>query len=680
MGLGSKGGFGLGGWAFVAGLAAGAAYLHKKHKDAQRERAYAAGLNSDQDYSNLDFDPTYGNDDQPSMESQPPSEEELEEIRRKNTPFHFDNGFTSNEFEEIVERCAHKILSIGSVEVDGPIVYCRVISARDASDWCFKLDFNDYGHYTGTCWITYENDGSTIPNRLIELIRDEIAKLNSNKEEETNNNQFCDSDDTQNLSEEEIADNRRKNTPFNFDSGISSNEFVSIAERCAYTISAICSLKVVGPIVYCKVSATRGNGTWNFRIDFNDYGHLTGNWWTYYEGDDSEIPVRLANLISDEINKIKYDFDNLSKIDLQFKKDDDGNVILRVNTKRNASYLWQVRHSNISDWTDLEKTNSNTYYLFYSSMSIGNEYRCIVFSNERAVCRSSVYVFDGKTEEPNNDYDSLPKINLQYKLEKNGMLTLRVNTNALSTCLWQIKRKNNGEWDNLQKPNSNQISLERSSFTLGDRIRCVVFCGNKPTYCSKEYLFVEDNSKSGASNNYEKLTRINLQYKEENTGRIGLRVKQFDNATYLWQVRKHGNGEWEELITTDKNTYHTTYSSYRIGNQYRCIVFIGDRPAYRSSIYEIGGRNNTEQDNSQKKQNTYNEENQSKQEETVYSSIFFFEGCNSWDEVKKRYRKLMKEYHPDTAAGDAKKAHQFEAAAKKINEQYDEQKIKYGRK
>ena len=101
MGLGNKGGFGLGGWAMIAGLAAGAIYLHKKHKESERERVSEEGVASDPDYSNLDFD---SSDDSGSNYTPPLSEEELEEIRRKNTPFHFDTRITSDIFESIVEK------------------------------------------------------------------------------------------------------------------------------------------------------------------------------------------------------------------------------------------------------------------------------------------------------------------------------------------------------------------------------------------------------------------------------------------------------------------------------------------------------------------------------------------------------------------------------------------------
>lgn len=589
MGLGSKGGFGLGGWTVVAGLVAGAVYLHKKCKEAERDYEYGTNAGLDSGNSKLDYNQF--NDDQ-SL-----SDEEKEDIRRTNTPFHFDSGFTSGEFEAIVEKCAKEIIGIASVEVEGPIVYCKVISAKKGPNWRFRLDFNDYGHYTGNCWMYYEHDNSNIPNRLVDLIRNGINTLNS-CQNNSNDQKHDDSNDYQNQSEEDLEENRRRNTPFNFTDGISSNEFKRIVGSCACEIREICYLKVDGPLVYCKVDAKRDGKSWNFRIDFNDYGHLTGNWWAFYESDDPEIPTRLANSISNRIVNYREDYSKLPKTNLQYKESNNGYVLLRVNGMMNAVYLWQVQNAGYGEWADLERTKDNTYTLFCSPLNIGNKYRCIVFINDCAVSRTTVYIYEkkAKTEESKQDFNKLP--------------------------------------------------------------------------------------------------RVNLQYKEANDGRIHLRVNPKENATYLWQVRNHKNGEWIKIVESEANSYCFAYSSEIVGNQYRCIVFINGCPAYRSSFHEIIRKQNAyeqerygqseykkKEDQEQHRQNERKKkEEQYRQAEAYYSSMIFFEGCQTWDDVKRRYRKLMKEYHPDTACGDEEKAHKFEAAARAINEQYDEQKARFGKK
>ena len=48
----------------------------------------------------------------------------------------------------------------------------------------------------------------------------------------------------------------------------------------------------------------------------------------------------------------------------------------------------------------------------------------------------------------------------------------------------------------------------------------------------------------------------------------------------------------------------------------------------------------------------------------------FFAGCTDWEQVKTRYRELMKIYHPDAGG--------HEEASKKINAEYNKLKKKYG--
>ncbi len=48
----------------------------------------------------------------------------------------------------------------------------------------------------------------------------------------------------------------------------------------------------------------------------------------------------------------------------------------------------------------------------------------------------------------------------------------------------------------------------------------------------------------------------------------------------------------------------------------------------------------------------------------------FFAGCTDWEQVKTRYRDLMKIYHPDAGG--------HEEVSKKINAEYNELKKRYG--
>ena len=49
------------------------------------------------------------------------------------------------------------------------------------------------------------------------------------------------------------------------------------------------------------VRSNSGLTTWSARVDFNDYGHLTGNYWLETDNTESVIPEHFANSMQAEI-------------------------------------------------------------------------------------------------------------------------------------------------------------------------------------------------------------------------------------------------------------------------------------------------------------------------------------------------------------------------------------------
>lgn len=95
----------------------------------------------------------------------------------------------------------------------------------------------------------------------------------------------------------------RRNSFCAFDDGITEKEFNMMAFRAANHIRRL-NVVVDGPRIEGFVESQSGISTWTFQIDFNDYGHITGNWWiTYRENIDSSIPNRFADLMENEIRK-----------------------------------------------------------------------------------------------------------------------------------------------------------------------------------------------------------------------------------------------------------------------------------------------------------------------------------------------------------------------------------------
>lgn len=102
-----------------------------------------------------------------------------EENRRKNTLCFFDDGISEYEFEILVKCAGKGIKRLKSITVVGPIVYGTVRTQSGLSEWHFNIDFNNYGHITGTYWLSSENDDSDIPKHIADNISSAINNYSS---------------------------------------------------------------------------------------------------------------------------------------------------------------------------------------------------------------------------------------------------------------------------------------------------------------------------------------------------------------------------------------------------------------------------------------------------------------------------------------------------------------------
>ena len=97
-------------------------------------------------------------------------------------------------------------------------------------------------------------------------------------------------------------DKRRMNTLCSFDGSISYEEFQSAVHSAAKTIRRLKVLEIDGPIVRCSVRSSSGISTWEFSLDFNDYGDITGKCWINSDNDESTIPSVFVDRIQEELN------------------------------------------------------------------------------------------------------------------------------------------------------------------------------------------------------------------------------------------------------------------------------------------------------------------------------------------------------------------------------------------
>lgn len=77
-----------------------------------------------------------------------------------------------------------------------------------------------------------------------------------------------------------------------------------MVRHSAKGIKRLADLRVDNTIVYGKVRSQSGLSEWQFQIDFNDYGVLTGSYWISSDNNDSSLPTVLADRIAQQIKAI----------------------------------------------------------------------------------------------------------------------------------------------------------------------------------------------------------------------------------------------------------------------------------------------------------------------------------------------------------------------------------------
>ena len=118
---------------------------------------------------------------------------------------------------------------------------------------------------------------------------------------------FSDKDDNKDerISEWErwrAVNQKRKATPCFFKDGISAEEFKKIALHVGEKHRRVKNISVKGPVIYCTVESQTGNSNWDFNVDFNNWGHITGTYWSQTDNDDSSIPKHYGDMVSEEIH------------------------------------------------------------------------------------------------------------------------------------------------------------------------------------------------------------------------------------------------------------------------------------------------------------------------------------------------------------------------------------------
>ena len=115
------------------------------------------------------------------------------EERRKNTPCRFDDVMSESDFATIVRQTAKRYRRISDLEINGPVIKGTLHSQSGITKWPFTIDFNNYGHITGTYWINCKNSESNLPTSFADSIKEAMnahyAEVNAKQANKTPNDE-----------------------------------------------------------------------------------------------------------------------------------------------------------------------------------------------------------------------------------------------------------------------------------------------------------------------------------------------------------------------------------------------------------------------------------------------------------------------------------------------------------
>lgn len=102
---------------------------------------------------------------------------------------------------------------------------------------------------------------------------------------------------------EREKEERRRNTPCYFAGKLSQNDFCTIIKRVHKRMSKRLRIDYVeSTVVAATFYSQSGLSNWSFKIDFNDFGDVTGEyWWLSKCYCESNIPEFFADQIKNEI-------------------------------------------------------------------------------------------------------------------------------------------------------------------------------------------------------------------------------------------------------------------------------------------------------------------------------------------------------------------------------------------
>lgn len=169
------------------------------------------------------------------------------------------------------------------------------------------MKFSDLLILGGTTWIlkkALQKETSDIPNDDIdfEKLMAEIDKPKSRTDTYVRSSEFqlemAEWDRIERIGRE------RRRVPCFWNDGIMYDDFVQIAKLSARGFKRLRLVSVDDAVIRCNVESQTGYSDWYFTVDFNNWGHVTGTFWTLSDNEDSLIPKRYGKIVSGLIHEL----------------------------------------------------------------------------------------------------------------------------------------------------------------------------------------------------------------------------------------------------------------------------------------------------------------------------------------------------------------------------------------
>lgn len=154
------------------------------------------------------------------------------------------------------------------------------------------------------------------------------------------------------------------------DNEIKYEDFEALAQTAARRTKRVRSVSVQGARVFATVESQSKLTDWNFEVDFNNWGHVTGRYWMDSENNDSAIPEYYANTLS---SLIKTFLSNHNVLPEDFASAVDANGLLGTPRAFNSKYKERPLQR-------LFKKGYHTIYMEHSSIYYSGEHLYVVLS------------------------------------------------------------------------------------------------------------------------------------------------------------------------------------------------------------------------------------------------------------------------------------------------------------